>query len=132
MIAWPVNGVVPGPSIVWLPVVIALHTLFNLGLAAWTARLTVPFRDINNLIPHLNRLWLYLSPIIWPLSLIEARGGWAEQLAPLNPMFGLLSFYRMALMGRELDLGAFLVALVWTMLIGVGGIVSLSGMRATW
>ena len=124
MIAWPANGVVPGASIVWLPLAIALHTVFNLGLAALTARLAIPFRDINNLIPHINRLWLYLSPIIWPLSLIEGRGGWLEQLAPLNPMFGLLSFYRMALMGRELDVSAFLTALVWVLLVGAGGIVS--------
>ena len=124
VIAWPVNGVLPGRSIVWLPLAIALHTVINLGLAALTARLAIPFRDINNLIPHINRLWLYLSPIIWPLSLIEGRGGWLEQLAPINPMFGLLSFYRMALMGRELDVSAFVTALVWVLVIGAGGIIS--------
>ena len=124
VIAWPVNGVLPGRSILWLPLAIGLHTVFNLGLAAFTARLAVPFRDINNLIPHINRLWLYLSPIIWPLSLIEGRGGWLEQLASINPMFGLLSFYRMALMGRELDVSAFVTALVWVLVIGAGGIIS--------
>ena len=124
LIVWPANGVRPGASIVWLPVAIGIHTLFNLGLAGWIARLAIPFRDINNLIPHLNRLWLYLSPIIWPLSFIEGQGQWIEQIAPLNPMFGILSFYRMALMGRELDIAAFIPALVWTMVIGLGGVVS--------
>ena len=124
LIVWPANGVRPGASIVWLPVAIGIHTLFNLGLAGWIARLAIPFRDINNLIPHLNRLWLYLSPIIWPLSFVEGQGQWIEQIAPLNPMFGILSFYRMALMGRELDIAAFIPALVWTMVIGLGGVVS--------
>lgn len=124
LIAWPVNGVGPGAALVWLPAAFALHTLFNLGLAGWTARLAVPFRDINNLLPHITRLWLYLSPIIWPLSLIESRGGWMEQLASLNPLFGLLSFYRMALMDRPLDGGAFALALVWTAVIGLGGVLS--------
>ena len=124
LIAWPVNGVGPGAALVWLPAAFALHTLFNLGLAGWTARLAIPFRDINNLIPHITRLWLYLSPIIWPLSLIESRGGWMEQLASLNPLFGLLSFYRTALMGRPLDGGAFALALVWIAVIGLGGILS--------
>lgn len=124
LIAWPVNGVGPGAALVWLPAAFALHTLFNLGLAGWTARLAIPFRDINNLIPHITRLWLYLSPIIWPLSLIETRGGWMEQLASLNPLFGLLSFYRTALMGRPLDGGAFALALVWIAVIGLGGILS--------
>lgn len=124
LIAWPVNGVGPGAALAWLPAAFALHTLFNLGLAGWTARLAVPFRDINNLLPHITRLWLYLSPIIWPLSLIESRGGWMEQLVSFNPMFGLLSFYRTALMGRPLDGGAFALALVWTAVIGLGGVVS--------
>ncbi len=124
VIAWPTNGVLPGLMIGWLPVAIILHTFFNLGLAAFTARLAIPFRDINNLVPHINRLWLYLSPIIWPLSLIEGRGGWLESLASLNPMFGLLSFYRMALMGRELDGAAFGAALLWIGLVGAGGIIS--------
>ncbi len=124
LIAWPVNGVGPGAALVWLPAAFALHTLFNLGLAGWTARLAIPFRDINNLIPHITRLWLYLSPIIWPLSLIESRGGLMEQLASLNPLFGLLSFYRMALMGRPLDGGAFALALVWIAVIGLGGVLS--------
>ncbi len=124
LIAWPVNGAGPGAALVWLPAAFALHTLFNLGLAGWTARLAIPFRDINNLIPHITRLWLYLSPIIWPLSLIESRGGLMEQLASLNPLFGLLSFYRMALMGRPLDGGAFALALVWIAVIGLGGVLS--------
>ena len=124
LIVWPANGILPGVTIVWLPLAICLHTLFNVGLAGWTARLTIPFRDINNLIPHINRLWLYLSPIIWPLSFVEGQGRLIGELAPLNPMFGILSFYRMALMGRELDIAAFVAALVWTLLIGGGGIIS--------
>ena len=47
-----------------------------------------------------------------------------EQLVSFNPMFGLLSFYRTALMGRPLDGGAFALALAWTAVIGLGGVVS--------
>jgi len=71
-----------------------------------------------------TRLWLYLSPIIWPLTFLRDRGGLVEDLAVLNPMYGILSFYRMALMGRELDTGAFVLALLWTLLLGGGGILS--------
>jgi len=124
LIVWPADGVSPGVTLLWLPAAVALHTVFNLGLAGWTARLAIPFRDINNLIPHLTRLWLYLSPIIWPLSFLRDRGGLVEDLAVLNPMYGSLSFYRMALMGRDLETGAFVLALLWTVVIGGGGILS--------
>lgn len=123
-IAWPADGVGPGWHLIWLVPAFAVHTVFNLGLAALTARLAIPFRDINNLLPHLTRLWLYLSPIIWPLSLLADRGGWLETAASYNPMFGLLTFYRTALMGRPWDGTALLIALAWTALLGAGGIIS--------
>ena len=59
VIAWPVNGIAPGWRLVWLPLALTLHTLFNLGLSAASARLAVPYRDINNFIPHLTRLWMF-------------------------------------------------------------------------
>jgi len=124
LIAWPADGVIPGVDLVWLPVAVALHSVFNLGLAGWSARMAIPFRDINNLIPHLSRLWLYLSPIIWPLSFLRDRGGLVEDLALLNPIYGILSLYRTALMGREMDLAAVLVAIFWTLVLGAGGILS--------
>ncbi len=124
LIAWPADGVVPGLTVLLLPLVVVLHTVFNLGLAGWAARLAIPFRDINNLIPHLTRLWLYVSPIIWPLTFLRDRGGWVEDVAVINPMFGLLSLYRTALMGRDPDLTAVLLAVGWTLLVGVGGILS--------
>ncbi|MGH8912337.1 MAG: ABC transporter permease, partial [Acidimicrobiia bacterium] len=60
--------------LLFLPVIVAVQLVFNLGLAAITARMAVPFRDINNLLPYVTRIWLYLSPIIWPLSLLDNVG----------------------------------------------------------
>ena len=65
-----------------LLVVLPLQILFNLGLAAASARLAVPFRDINNLIPYLNRIWLYTSPIIWPLSMLTSMSETGPEPVP--------------------------------------------------
>jgi teichoic acid transport system permease protein len=51
--------------------------------------LAVPFRDINNLIPYVNRIWLYLTPIIWPLSFLETASDIAR-LIQANPMFHMV------------------------------------------
>ncbi len=121
VIAWPVNGIRPGLSLVWLPLAVTLHTLFNLGLAAATARLAVPFRDINNIIPHLNRLWMYLTPIIWPMAFIEAKAQWAQNVIQANPLFPYMALYRKALMGRELDPLNIWLAIFWAVVaLGVG------------
>jgi teichoic acid transport system permease protein len=94
------RGFFPGWSLVLLLAIVPLQLLFNLGLASIAGRLAVPFRDINNFIPYLTRIWLYLSPIIWPLSFLESdRAADFAPFAALNPMFSLISVYRAALIG---------------------------------
>lgn len=122
LIVFPADRVGPSLWIFLLIPLVAVHVLFNLGLAALMARLAVPFRDISNLIPHLNRLWLYLSPIIWPLSFIEEKADWVQSAMWLNPMYSFLSLYRTALMGREFDVLALAGAAAWTVLLLVVGV----------
>ncbi len=108
-IAGFVGGIWPTRWIVWLIPIFALHTLFNFGLAAITARMAVPFRDINNLVPYFLRLWLYLSPIIWTVDRLDTVSEDLINLLRLNPMFPILSIYRTALLGEPL-VGADLAA----------------------
>ena len=124
LLAWPTDGVRPTARLLVLPAVFALHLLFNLGLAAAVARLTVPFRDINNLLPHLTRMWLYLTPIIWPLSFFEEAPEALQTILRFNPMFSILSMYRYALMGRDLADGAVPMAIAWTVVLAIGGVLA--------
>jgi teichoic acid transport system permease protein len=98
---------------------IALHTLFNLGLGAFAARLIVPFRDLDNLLPYLLRLWLYLSPIIYSLDRIPDR---FLPYMVLNPMVPFLDVYRAAIIGDPLGENMLLYASVWTIVLLVGGV----------
>jgi teichoic acid transport system permease protein len=115
-------GADPGPGLLLLPFVLAVHWVFNLGLGAMTARLAVPFRDITNFIPYLTRLWLYLSPVIWPLSFLENIDGGLRQAIELNPMFDLIGAYRAVLLGYPLDSGEVVVAILWAVAVGVIGV----------
>lgn len=113
----------PNLNFVLLAFAIPLQLLFNLGLASIAARLAVPFRDINNFIPYVNRIWLYLSPIIWPLSILASERG--QQFAPYaeaNPLFSLISVYRTALIGDPFDSGSLLTFTLWAVVVGVFGI----------
>ena len=95
----------------------------GIGLAALVARMAVPFRDINNFLPYATRLWLYLSPIIWPHSFLDSAGETLNFVVRLNPMFHLIAMYRTALMGAPLEPGALLVSGVWAvalLLLGTG------------
>lgn len=119
----PIRGFVPGVSLLLLLVAIPLHFLFNLGLASIAARLAVPFRDINNFIPYFNRIWLYLSPIIWPLSFLESDAASSfARFADDNPLFAIISVYRAALIGSPFDMDMLIRFAIWAAVVGVVGI----------
>jgi teichoic acid transport system permease protein len=121
-ITWPLGQVTPGYRLLYLPVVLALHAVFNLGLACLTARLAVPFRDINNLIPYINRVWLYLSPVIWPLSLLETAGESAARFVQLNPMFHMIGLYRSVLFNTPIHASDLRWSIASALVAGVVGV----------
>ncbi|MFP3881772.1 MAG: ABC transporter permease [Actinomycetota bacterium] len=113
----------PTGMLVLLLVAVPLQLVFNLGLSSIAARLAVPFRDINNFIPYVSRIWLYLSPIIWPLSMLDTERG--QQFAPyaeMNPLFSLISIYRAALIGDPFDPTALATFAIWAAVVGVVGV----------
>jgi teichoic acid transport system permease protein len=106
----------------YLPLIIAIHLVFNLGLGSITARLAVPFRDINNLLPYINRIWLYVTPIIWPLSFIASADPWIKSLIRLNPMYDIVGLYRSAFLGDLLVLDQVIGAILWAVGMGIVGV----------
>ena len=120
----PINGIYPTVWLAFLPVALLLHTGFALGLGSLTARMAVPIRDVKNFIPHLARMWFYLSPILWPLSLLEDKELWIRVLMKSNPMYAFLSLYRTALLGRPFELDMLLASIGWAVAALAIGITS--------
>jgi teichoic acid transport system permease protein len=108
--------------IAYLPFIIGIHLIFNLGLSAVTARLAVPFRDINNLLPYINRIWLYLTPIIWPLSFLDSQTATIKALVRINPMYDIVGLYRSAILGNPIVMDQLVGTLVWAAVIGSIGV----------
>lgn len=102
-ISVPTTGIWPGWNVLYFVPIFFLHIFFSLGLGALAARLAVPFRDVSNLIPYLLRIWLYLSPIIWTIDLLEDVPAWVEPAMNLNPMYHILLAYRSALLGWDIS-----------------------------
>ena len=123
LIVGPINGIWPGARIAWLIPAMLVHLLFNFGLSTIVARIAVPFRDLNNLVPYFTRLWLYTSPVIYEASFLEGKGEIVETLFKINPLFSILELYRHALTGVDIDLAASLVSAVgWAVALSVLGV----------
>lgn len=82
----------------WLPVLALLLAMFALGLAMLMAVVNVYIRDISRLLPHMLRLWMYLSPVVWEYTRVGTTG--AESLARFNPMFPVMAMWTIAFGGR--------------------------------
>ncbi|MDJ0923755.1 MAG: ABC transporter permease [Acidimicrobiia bacterium] len=123
MIVGPINGIWPGPWTLWLPVAMVIQLVFNFGLSTIVARVAVPFRDLNNLVPYFTRLWLYLSPVIYEAAFVEGKGETIEFLFRLNPLFSILELYRHALTGVDINLaGSLTISTLWAVGFAVAGV----------
>ena len=72
-----------------------------LGFGTLLAAVTVEYRDFTHLTPFLVQIWMYVTPVIFPLSVVPARWRW---LLYLNPMTGLIEGFRSAFLGKPFDL----------------------------
>ena len=105
-----------------LPVIILWHTLFNLSLALLLSCSNVYFRDTQHFIGVLLPAWFFLSPAMYDLGLVENLKGipeWGMQLYMLNPMAGIISLYRSALLPDTLlpSGDAMWVGLFWPLVL---------------
>src|SRR5215470_15081759 len=89
-------------SVTWnylmlLPIIL-LITLLALGAGTWLSALNTRYRDVRYALPFMIQLWLFVSPIIYPLSLVPERWRW---LMILNPVTGIAEGYRSSLLGTQ-------------------------------
>lgn len=81
-------------SVSWilLPFIFGLQFLFTLGLVAVISALCVFLRDLQQMIALMLTVWFFLTPIIYPISLIQNES--VQRLFLLNPMHSFVSAYR--------------------------------------
>ena len=92
-------GVVPPPRVVLLPLLVLLAVAAPLGLGMLLAALNVRYRDVRYVVPFLVQFWLFLTPVVYPASLLGEP--W-RSLIGLNPMTGVVEGFRWALLGTHL------------------------------
>jgi lipopolysaccharide transport system permease protein len=78
-------------TILWLPVILLLQILLTLGVSLLGAALIVSYRDIRFIVPLGLQLWMYLTPVVYPLSTIPEQYRFFYML---NPMAWIIDSYR--------------------------------------
>lgn len=96
----------PTIGVLLLPLFILLAWLCALGAGLWLSALNVLYRDIRYVVPFGLQLWLFITPLAYPSSLL--KGVWRTVYA-INPMAGVVEGFRWAITGSPAPPGAMLV-----------------------
>ena len=83
-----------------LPFFVLLGAMLALSVGMVASALTVRYRDLRHALPFLLQLWMFASPVLYPVRLVGERWRWAFAA---NPMTGVLEGFRSALTGTPFD-----------------------------
>jgi lipopolysaccharide transport system permease protein len=114
-----VYGVAPTWAIVTLPLWLVALVATTLSVGLWLAALNVQYRDVNHAVTLLVQLWLFVSPVAYPSSLVP--DAW-RPLYALNPVAGLLDGFRWAVLGAPWRGTGQLVSLAVTATLLISGV----------
>ena len=118
MMIW--YGIMPGWGVLALPFFLLLAVLTALSIGLWLAVINVRYRDVGQATAFLIQLWLFVSPVAYPLSLVPEK--W-RALYSLNPMTGVIEGFRWALLGKPMmDILPIVISIVVVLALLFAGI----------
>ncbi|MGH7230121.1 MAG: ABC transporter permease [Nitrospiraceae bacterium] len=95
MILWA--GIPLTWKVLTLPFFLLLAFMTALGVSLFISATNVRYRDVGHTIPFLMQIWMFTSPVVYPVSLIPEQ--W-RFLYSLNPMVGVIEGFRWGLLGK--------------------------------
>jgi len=78
-----------------IPALILLTIVTATGVGCWLAAIYIQYRDVRHIVPFIVQIWMYISPVVYPLSLVPER---YRTLYALNPMAGIIQSFRVVLL----------------------------------
>lgn len=124
-----VYGVAPTGAVLAVPALGLFALLAALAVGLWLSALNVQYRDVRYALPFLTQLWMFLTPVAYPASLVPEA---YRPLYGLNPMAGVVEGFRWALLGTPVpDWGMTAVSAAVVAALLVGGLFYFRRMEQT-
>jgi lipopolysaccharide transport system permease protein len=97
-----------------LPLLVVLLMVLALGVGMWMSALNVKYRDVRFALPFLTQIWMFLSPVIYPLSGLPPK---IKLVLMINPVTGIVEGFRSALFGLPFKWPAILISAALAVII---------------
>ena len=107
-------GITPRWQFVMLLPLVLMLILLSLGVGMWMSALNVKYRDVGFALPFLTQIWMFLSPVIYPSSVLPPK---FRLIMMFNPVSGIIEGFRSALFGLPFDWLAILISSVTVFLV---------------
>ncbi|MCP5179457.1 MAG: ABC transporter permease, partial [Pseudomonadales bacterium] len=123
-------GYLPTLRYLAIPFVFGLALVASLGVSLVLSAMNVQFRDVKHAAPFLIQIWMYATPVVYPLSMV--KDGFLQILYGVNPMVGVIEGFRWALLGTvQFPVQSILVSLVVSLVLLVIGVIYFKRMERT-
>ena len=103
-----------------LPMSIFITTITTFGLGVFISALNVKYRDFRYVIPFLIQLLLFITPVIYPITIIPYE--WVQNIFLLNPLAGAIDLLRSSVTHSPIDWQLTCISTLSAGLIFLGGL----------
>lgn len=122
-------AIYPGGTILLVPVLMLQTAVLGLGAGIIVSSLTTKYRDLNILVSFGLQLWMYLTPVVYPMSKVQGR---MRAFILINPMSSIIENYKFALLGSgTFEISFWGVSLVTTIVIFIVGVLLFNKVERT-
>ncbi|HEY6103721.1 MAG TPA: ABC transporter permease [bacterium] len=122
-------NILPTWRLVALPLAVGVALLAAVAVGLWLSALNVKYRDVGHAIPFLIQVWMFASPVAYPMGLVPGR--W-HLLYSANPMVGAIQTFRWSLLGGPApDLRLLAVSFLVTLALLIWGLFYFHRMERT-
>ena len=120
MIVMLFYGVTLSSQLLFMPLFLGLAIVLTLSIGTLASALNVRFRDVKFALPFGLQIWMFASPIFYPLEILSER---ARAVIDLNPLTGILTGFRSSLFGQPINWRSVGIGSLVTVLLAVGSII---------
>lgn len=107
-------------GLLYLPFLVLLTFLTSVGLGSFLASVNVKYRDVQYIVPFFVQMLMFLTPVIYPVSIVGSQYRW---LLRLNPMSAVIETARSAILNSNpIDIKSLLFAFVISLLLFIAGV----------
>lgn len=123
------SDIAPNINVLLIPVLIVLIAGLGLGFGIIISSLTTKYRDLTNLVTFGVTLWMYITPIIYPMSEIPEK---YKIYVLANPMTPIVETFKTALLGvGEINYMYLLYSFGFTIVVLVAGVIIFNKVEKT-